>query len=516
MIIWHQESMSNSGRIVKNTVALYGRSLLVLAVSLYTSRVVLNVLGVEDYGLYNVVGGVITMLGFLNTTMQATFQRYYNVAMGEGKEVEIKQLFRSSLTVQLLLSIIVIVLGETVGLWFLSNKLVIPDGRMEAAQILYQVTIVSFVLSIFKGPFAAIITAYERMGVYALFSIIETALKLGIVFVVQVIPGDKLIFYSLLILLIHIVDISLYIIFCIKKIPTTDIGFNWSREYLKKMFSFSAWSTIGTLAYTLKSQGLNIVLNLFFGTVVNAARGVAYQVLNAVNQFITSFQTAFRPQLTKLYASGDYEATMRLYYSATKLSYYLIFTISLPILLETPFILHLWLGNAVPEYAAVFTRVILLTAFVSAFANPTTAIAYATGKIKNFSIVVSFFNLMIVPVAWLFLKLGYGPTSAMLVSLVFTILVQIIRLIVVANMTVLKVGDYMIHVVLPVTLYSVLSLALPIIMKFSFDTGWMKLLLIIMASAISSICFIWLVGTNKVEKHFVLSKIKSLKVFRKK
>lgn len=516
MIIWHQESMSNSGRIAKNTLALYGRSLLVLAVSLYTSRIILQTLGVEDYGLYNVVGGVISMLGFLNSTMQATFQRYYNVAMGEGKEDEIKQLFRSSLTVQLLLSIIVVILGETVGLWFLSNKLVIPEGRMEAAQILYQVTIVSFVLSIFKGPFAAIITAYERMGVYALFSIIETVLKLGIVFVVQIIPGDKLIFYSFLILLIHIMDISLYIIFCIKKIPTTDIGFNWSKVYLKKMLSFSAWSTVGTLAYTLKSQGLNIVLNLFFGTVVNAARGVAYQVLNAVNQFIHSFQTAFRPQLTKLYASGDYDATMRLYYSATKLSYYLIFTISLPILLETPFILHIWLGDIVPEYAAVFTRVILLTAFVSAFANPTTAIAYATGKIKNFSIVVSFFNLMIVPVAWLFLKLGYGPTSAMLVSLAFTILVQIIRLIVVANMTVLKVGDYMKHVILPVVLYSVLCVAAPLLLKYSLDKGWLRLLLILLVSALSSLVFVWLVGLTKTEKQFVMSKTQSLKKIRKK
>ena len=507
---------SSSGRIVKNTVALYGRSLLVLAVSLYTSRVVLNVLGVEDYGLYNVVGGVITMLGFLNTTMQATFQRYFNVAMGEGKEQEVTSLFRSSLTVQLLLALVVVVLGESIGLWFLSNKLVIPEGRMEAAQILYQVTIVSFVLSVFKSPFAALITAYERMSVYALFSIIETVLKLGIVFVVQAAPGDKLILYSFLILLIHFVDLLLYIFFCIRKISTTSVGFNWSKEQLRKMLSFSAWSTIGTLAYTMKSQGLNIVLNLFFGTVVNAARGVAYQVLNAVNQFITSFQTAFRPQLTKLYASGDYEATMRLYYSATKLSYYLIFTISLPILLETPFILHLWLGNAVPEYAAVFTRVILLTAFVSAFANPTTAIAYATGKIKNFSIMVSFFNLMIVPVAWLFLKLGYGPTSAMLVSLAFTILVQIIRLIVVANMTVLKVGDYMKHVILPVVLYSVLCVAAPLLLKYSLDKGWLRLLLILVVSALSSLVFVWLVGLTKTEKQFVMSKTQSLKKIRKK
>lgn len=501
---------SNSGRILKNTVALYGRSLIVLAVSLYTSRVVLNTLGVEDYGLYNVVGGVISMLGFLNVTMQATFQRYYNVAMGEGKEHEVSTLFRTSLTVQLILALVIVVLGETVGLWFLSNKLVIPEGRMEAAHILYQVTIAAFLLTIFKGPFAALITAYERMGVYALFSIIETVLKLGIVFVVMVAPGDKLILYSLLILLIHIVDISLYVAFCIKRIPTTDIGLNWSRVYLKKMLSFSAWGTLDALAYTLKSQGINIVLNLFFGTVVNAARGVAYQVMNAVNQFIRSFQTAFRPQLTKLYASSDYDATRRLYYSATKLSYILVFTISLPILFETPFILHLWLGNIVPEYAVAFTRIILLTVFVDVFANPTTAIAYATGKIKGFSIVVSFFNLMIVPVAYLFLKNGYGPTSAMIVSLVITIIVQIVRLIVVADLTVFKVGNYLKQIVLPLIGYTILCVLMPIALKFSLDKGWLRFVLVLLVSVVSSVGFAWLVALNKNEKQFAMSKIKRI------
>ena len=506
---------SNSGRIVKNTVALYGRSLIVLAVSLYTSRVILNALGVEDYGLYNVVGGVIAMLGFLNTTMQATYQRYFNVAMGEGHEQEVKPLFQMALTVQLLLALAVVVLGETLGLWFLNNKLVIPEGRMHAAQILYQVSIVSFVISVFKAPFGSLITAYEKMSIYAVFSIIETFLKLGIVFVVMVAQCDKLILYSFLILLVTLVDFSLYVVYCNRKIPTTSIRFNWSKGTLKKMLSFSVWSTIDALAYTMKSQGLNIVLNLFFGTVVNAARGVAYQILNAVNQFIRSFQTAFRPQLTKLYASGDYTAAMRLYYGATKLSYYLIFTISLPILLETPFILHLWLGNAVPEYSVVFTRIILLTAFVSTFANPTTGIAYATGDIKKFSILVSIFNLMIVPVAYLFLKLGYGPASAMVVSLVITIVVQVIRLIVVSNMTVLKVGDYMKHVVFPVSVYSLLCVAGPVLVKYFMPSGWLRVLLVLVVTAISSLGFAWLVGLNEEERKFVSSKVKSI-IKRKK
>lgn len=507
--------MSNSGRIAKNTIALYSRSLLVLAVSLYTSRIVLNTLGVEDYGLFNVVGGVITMLGFLKTTMQATFQRYFNVAMGEGKEDDISSLFRSSLTVQLLLSLVVVVLGETIGLWFLCNKLVVPEGRMDAALILYQVSVISFVLSIFQGPFAALITAYERMGVYALFSIVDVVLKLAIVFIIKVAPVDKLILYSLLILMINVVNFSLYVAFCRKRIPTTDIGFNWSRGTLKKMLSFSAWGTMDALAYTMRSQGINILLNLFFGTIVNAARGVAYHVLGAVNQFIRSFQTAFRPQLTKSYASGDYDATRRLYYSATKLSYYLVFTISLPIILETPSILHLWLGDIVPDYTIVFTRIILITAFVDVFANPTTAIAYATGRIQLFSVVVSFLNLLIVPVAWLFLELGYGPASAMVVSLVISFFVQIIRLVIVANISALKIGDYIKHVGLPVAVYSMLCVAAPLALTFSLDKGWLRMVLILVVSITSSVGFAWLVGLNKEEQQFVLSKIKARTRFRK-
>ena len=273
---------------------------------------------------------------------------------------------------------------------------------------------------------------------------------------------------------------------------------------------------MGAFSYTLKSQGLNIVLNLFFGTVVNAARGIAYQVLSAVNQFISSFQTAFRPQLTKLYASGDYAGAMRLYYGATKLSYYLIFTISLPILFETDFILHIWLGDAVPEYAAVFTQLILLTAFVSAFANPTSCIAHATGNIKYFSIITSFVNLLIVPIAYIFLKLGFGPTSSMVVSFVVTIAVQVIRLIVVARITVLRIGDYLLHVILPVVFYTLLSLLIPLVLKHFMIDGWLRLVALLFASLVSSLSFGWLVGLNKVEKSFVLSRISMFRTKKKK
>lgn len=503
--------MSNSGRIAKNTLFLYIRSFFVLLITLYTSRVVLQKLGVVDYGIYNVVGGVIGMLGFLRASMQATYQRYYNVEMGKGNPDGVKELFRSSLTTQLILSAIVLILAETLGLWFVKHKLVIPEERMVAALWIYQVTIVQFILSIFSAPFGASITAYERMGVFAIISIVDAVLKLGIVFLLGVIPYDKLITYVFLLLLVSLLNFLFYVVYCKKKIPTTDIRLNWDKENLKSMFSFSGWTLLGLLAQTLKSHGINIILNLFFGPVVNAARGIASQVLQAVNQFVHSFQTSFRPQLTKSYASGDYGYMTKLYYSATKISYYLIFTLSLPIIMETPLILHIWLGDNVPEYTVLFTRLVLLTAFVSAFANPTTGIAYATGKVKWFSIIVGGVNLMILPVAYLFLKLGYGPASAMVVSLVMTVLVQVTRLIVTSKITVLSLKDYLKHVVIPTGLYSLLCPILPFVVTKVVPQSLIRLIIIVVISGLASLFFAWMVGMNDFERSFVRSKIKFLK-----
>lgn len=502
--------MSKSSRIVKNTMYLYFRSLFVLFISLYTSRVVLRELGVVDYGVFNVVGGVIAMLGFLKSNMHATYQRYFNVEMGRGNYAGVKEMFCSALAVQLILAVVIIVLAESVGLWFLYNKLVIPAERMDAAFWVFQSAVVSFLFTILSGPFGAAITAYERMGAFAVISIVDAVLRLGIVLLLEYIHHDKLITYAFLLLLISLLNILFYVTYCKRRIPVVTIGLNWNRENLRSMFSFSGWSLMGLLAQTLKSQGINIVLNLFFGPVVNAARGVSYQILNAVNQFIHSFQTSFRPQLTKSYASGDYGYMKQLYYSSTKISYYLIFTLSLPIILETPYILHLWLGNHVPTYTVVFTRLVLLIAFVSTFANPTSCIVFASGRIKWFSIIVSGLNLLILPIAYLFLWLGYGPVSAFVVSLVMTILVQLTRLIVTSRLTVLSLTDYLRHVMLPTVVYSLLTPWVAYALMRIMPQGIARLVLTCFASVLSSLLFAWLVGLNKREKQLLYSKFKFL------
>lgn len=504
---------SNSSRIAKNTVFLYLRSIIVLGITLYTSRVILQVLGASDFGMYNVVGGVVAMLSFLTTAMQASYQRYYAYAMGEGSKDKVLHLFHCSLTVQTLLALFILIIAETVGLWFLNAKMVIEPDRMFAANWVYQASIVSFVLVVIQAPFTAIVTSNERMDLFAYVSVLDAVLKLGIVFLVKYSGGDKLIAYAFLMLLISVTDLALYVILCAKKLNVTTIKLGKDKHAIRDLASFGGWGMMDSIAYTLKSNGLNIVINLFFGTIVNAARGIAYQILSAVNQFIAAFQNSFRPQMTKSYAAGDIPYLKRIYYSCTKLSYYLIITISLPILFETPYILHLWLGE-VPDHTVAFTRLVLLTAFVSAFANPTSGIAYSSGNIKWFTILVSTVNLLIVPVAYVFLKFGYSAESSMVVSLVLTVLAHVVRLFVVRKLAPMPISEYFKMVILPTMCYTILVPILPaVVLYYLPDQSFIRLLMITTLCVVSSLGFAWTIGLTRNERQFVSTKLN--KVFKR-
>ena len=502
---------SNSTRIAKNTFFLYIRSFFVLLISLYTSRIVLRELGVEDFGIYNVVGGVIGMISFLNSSMASTYQRYFNFEMGKKNEKGLADLFKSSITVQLIYAAIIVVIAESVGLWFLNTQLVISPNRMVAAQWVYQISILSFVIIVFQAPFTALIISNEKMNIFAIVSILDAVLKLLIVFMLPYINHDKLITYSFLLITITLLNFLIYIIVCKRKFSSCVISLNWNKENLKSLFVFGSWTIVDSLSQALKSQGLNILLNMFFGSVVNAARGIAYQVLSAVNQFVTNFQTSFRPQLTKSYAEGDLSYMYKLYYSSTKISFFLLWCLSLPIIVETPMILSLWLGENVPEYTVVFTRIVLLTALISTYANPTSCIAYATGKIKTFNIVVSGLNLLIVPIAYLFLKLGFGPESTMIVSLIMSVMVQIVRLFVLRKLLPFSIRSYFMKVVIPTVIVFILSPILPYLCKHIMQNTPLSSFIICFISVLSVVMFAWLIGLNKEEKNLLISKIKFIK-----
>lgn len=502
---------NNTARIAKNTLYLYLRSLFVLIVSLYTSRVVLQELGVDDYGIFNVVGGVIGMLEFIRATMQSTFQRYFNVGMETVDMYRLKKIFSTSLSIQLVITIVFILAAETIGLWIVSSQLIIPACRVNAAMWVYQVSIVACSLTFLSTPFCAAITSYEKMGVFAAISMVDAVLKLLICYFITISPFDKLIFYSILLLSINIFDFLLYFLYSLRKLPLTTLRTSWDGNNVKDMLSFSSWTVIDTLAGTLKTQGLNIILNLFFGPVVNAARGIAAQILNAIMQFTNSFQTAFRPQLTKSYASGDRVYMENLYYSATKFSFFLMYVMSLPLIIETPTILSIWLGNNVPEHTISFSRLVLVTAWLGAFANPSTTIAYATGKIKIFSMTASLFNLSILPVAYIVLYLGGSPESSMMVSLTIAILTQIIRILILRKLADLMPVVYLKNVILPCSICCFLSYLTIWFISNIVKNAIVSFITTCMLTVIVCPALIWLFGLNNSEKNILKVKFNQIK-----
>lgn len=312
------QANSNNKRIAKNTLMLYFRMLIIMLVTLYTSRVVLSALGVVDYGIYNVVGGLVTMMGLLNGAMSVSTQRYLTYELGKGDMLRLKQVFSTCMTIFMILSLIVIILAETIGLWFLYNKMVIPEERMDAACYVYQFSILACILSLITNPFNATIIAHEKMDVYAYVSILEVALKLVIVYLLLVIPTDRLITYGILILASQFIVALCYIIYCWKKFSETHYHFYWDKPLFRELISYSGWNLYGSAAGLVKGQGLNILLNMFFNPAVNAARGIAYQINSAITQFFTNFYTAVRPQITKYYATGEINEMTKLVFRSSR------------------------------------------------------------------------------------------------------------------------------------------------------------------------------------------------------
>lgn len=500
---------SKTSNIVKNTFYLYLRSLFVLLVSLYTSRVVLRELGVDDFGIFNVVGGVVGMLEFIRATMQSTYQRYFNYEMGCSNYEKLKKIFSTSLSIQLILVTIFVIVSESIGLWFVYNKLLIPIDRVSAAIWVYHISIVSCALTFFSSPFLAAVTAYERMDVFAVISIVDALLKLVICYLLSICSYDKIILYSLLIFFINLLDLIMYIVYSLKRLEIVSLRFIWNIKDIRAMLSFSSWSLIDTISGTLKTQGLNVLLNVFFGPVVNAARGIAAQILNSVMQFTNSFQTAFKPQLVKSYANGNRQYMETLYYSATKISFFLMYILSMPLILETDSILKLWLGNNVPLHTIEFSRLVLITSWMGAFANPTSTIAYATGKIKIFSLTASLCNLFILPMSYVVLKLGGSPESSMIVSLIIAIITQIIRVVIVYKIADLSALIYFKKVIIPCLSSCFGSYFIVYFTTELFHASLFRIILTCIFTIVFSTIIIWICGLNKQEKKFILNIVHS-------
>lgn len=443
-------SKIDNRRIAKNTMFLYIRMGLTMIVNLYTIRVIWQVLGVDNYGIYNVVGGIVLMFQFLNNAMVASSQRFISYELGTGNIERLKRVFSASLRVHMLLSIIILLLAETVGLWFLNYKLNIPEDRIFAANCVYQSSIISFLILVVSVPYNACIVAHEHMKVYGYFGVLEVLLKLGIVFLLMVIPFDKLISYAVLVLCVQVIMRVLYQIYCRKEFQEcrmdTIRDSNKDKDIVRGMFSFAGWSFLGNMGFSFRDQGLNIILNVFFNVAMNAAKGVATQAANAINGFAMNFTIALNPQITKSYASGHPEDMLKLMFRGCKFSFILLSIIVIPIINCCEEILRLWLDN-VEEYTIGFLRIMLLTSLVDAMVSPITTSLQATGNIRRFQILISLILLFTIPAAWLWLHFDRYPYAVAWVLLSSSIIALIARLILLREQVNFSIRSFLMQVI---------------------------------------------------------------------
>lgn len=501
---------ADNKRIAKNTFLLYLRMLFNMVVSLYTSRIILKILGVDDFGIYNVVGGIIVMFTFLNSAMAASTQRFLSFEL--GKRENIHKVFSSSVLIHRIIALIVLLSGETIGLWFVNTQLNIPSLRMDAANVVYQCSIFICLLNIISIPYNATIIAHEKMKAFAYISIIETSLKLVAVLLLPIFSSDKLKLYALFLLGISIIIRLLYTQYCYKNFPEIRGKLHQDKALLKEMTHFAGWSMLGNIALIAYTQGLNILLNIFFGPAVNAARGVAVQVQNAINSFCTNFQTALNPQITKSFASNELAYMHQLIVRSSKFSFFLLLILSLPVLIETDIILKWWLGN-VPDYTVNFTRIMLLISMIDATSNPLIISAHATGKIRIYQMVVGGILLCILPISYITLKLGATPEAVFVVHLLIVCIAQFARLWVIRPMIKLSLKYYFQQVIIKIGLVFFLSIILPFMLYKLLSITWWSFILICCTCVCCTIFSIYTVGLNKEERMFIQHKVQS---FRKK
>lgn len=509
--------MSNtldSKRIAKNTLLLYVRMFLTMIVSLYTSRVVLNTLGVEDYGVYNVTGGVVAMFSFFNTAMSSATQRYITFALGKGDKQRLNVIFNTAVVIHLGISLCVLILGETIGLWFVMSKLVIPAERSVAAMWVYQCSILTSLVSIMSVPYNADIVANEKMSAFAYISILEVILKLLIVFVLVIIPADKLISYAILVVCVQLIIRYIYVSYCSRHFEEAKIKKVFDKSLFKEMASFAGWSFFGNFACILYGQGVNMLLNIFFGPVVNAARGVAIQVQTAVHQFAGSFQMAINPQITKSYASGNLLQMHSLMCRSSRFSFYLLFFLILPILLETDFILTLWLKN-VPDNTVIFTQIMLCIMMLNPFSSPLTIANQATGMIRFYQIVVGCTLMSIFPISYLVLLWGAPAYAVFCVHFIIEGIALIFRMIMLRKLISLSLIEYVKNVYLPIVKTVIVAVILPILVRIQFNEGWGRFLAVGFTCVVSIGFSAFFIGLTKNERVFFIDKILKILKARK-
>lgn len=502
---------SNNKRIAKNSIFMAIRMVFVLGITLYTTRVILNILGVEDYGVYNVVCGFVSMFAFLNISMSNGIQRFFNFELGKNGVDGANKVYNTALLIQFILAIIIIILTESLGLWYLHNKMVIPDGRMFAAEWIFQFSVMSFLFIIMQAPYAAAVMAHERMDFYAIVSVLDAVLKLGIVFAIPVLPGDKLIVYGLLYSLINILNFVIYYIYCKKNFAEIKIKRYFDKSLFQSMLGFSGWNIFGSISGVMKEQGINLVINLFFGPVVNAARGVAAQINGGLQSFVSNITTPVRPQVVQSYARGEYVRTMNLTYSVSKLSCCFLYLCALPVVLEIDYILRLWLGNTIPDHTNTFVIIVILTSFVNNLNAAVSGVIHASGKMMVYQTVSSTISLMCVPCSYFGLKFGMSPEFALLMVMGWAAISQIASLFILKTIVSYSIRDYLKSVLWPLLAVMIVTFWPALFIHEYMTSGFIRFLIVGITSVSVSSLGIYYIALNRSERGLINSFLSKFK-----
>lgn len=508
-----EDNLTGNKKIAKNTLLLYLRTFLIMIVSLYTSRVVLNVLGVSDYGVYTVVGGIVTMFAVISGALTTAISRYLTYALGKKDSNLLKRTFSTSVTVQIAIAGIVFLLCEIFGVYFLNAKLDIPEGRLYAANWVLQCSLIAFVISLLSVPYNATIISHEKMNVFAYVSILETLLKLGIVYCLLFSPFDKLITYAFLYTVVILLIRIIYGIYCGRAFEECRGKREFDKPIFKEMLSFAGWNFFSNAVYVFNTQGINIIINLYYGVLLNAARGVATQVESTVMQFVNNFTTAINPQITKNYASGDYNRVHYLVEEGAKFSFFLLFLVCLPIMIETETILGLWLKE-VPDYAVSFTRLTCMVSLAGAIGNSGYTACLAAGQIKKYTIVVSILMSSVFLLTWIAYSVGGAAEYAYYVYFIMNINLLFVRLYFLKTMIGLKPMAFVKNVLVRVIAVSFVSLLMPYVITQYCEASILRLIINTIVCLFSACISILFVGLNDKERVSILKFIK-IKIYGK-
>lgn len=493
-----------SRRIARNTLMLYVRMFFLMLVGLYTSRVVLSALGENDYGIYNVVGGVVAMFAVISGALNSAVSRFITFEMGKGSEARMNRVYSTAVTIQIILSIIVAAVAEPVGIWFIRNEMTIAPDRIPSALWVLQFSILSFVINLMSVPQMASITAHEKMSAYAYIGIMDGLLRLGVALLIVHSPFDRLVFYSALMAVAVLIVRMAYGIYCRLHFAECRYRPVFDKPLVKEMFSFAGWNFIGVTSGVLRDQGGNILVNLFFGTAMNAARGVAFQLNSAVQGFVTNFMTAVNPQITKSYASGDRDYMLSLVSKSSRMSFYLLFMIALPLLFNTEYILELWLKD-VPSHSAAFVRLFLVFALSESLSNSLITAQLATGKIRNYQIIVGGLQLLNIPVAYIFLKAGAPAESTVAVSIVISQICLAARLALLKGMVGLSPKDFFLRVYLNVLTVAVCAIVIPLAITRILPYGFAGFCVSAFVCVVSAALSVLFVGCRRNERRMMMS-----------